>query len=161
MKSYFLFAAIVATFLSVLPLQASPLSDAAEQAGVNWMLGTWSDATGETVTLTFEWKLEKNAVGLKLKAPDREVEGVSVLKPGTEEVHYFSVDSKGGVSHGRWFEHDGHPSLRVKYMTAEGEEKSMVVEHIKVDENTMKIKVYKGEDPDTAESQEFELKRKK
>jgi len=153
-------AALVATAFSA-TVSASPLSDAAAEEGVDWMLGTWTDPSGEAIVLTYEWKLEKNAVAMKLKSPDSEAEGMSVLKPGTKEVHYFSVDSRGGVAKGKWFEHGGNPALRLTYINPEGEEKSMVVEHIKVDADTMKVKLYKGEDPDTAESNEIELKRKK
>ncbi|MBP7948514.1 MAG: hypothetical protein KA004_02580 [Verrucomicrobiales bacterium] len=140
---------------------ASPLSDLAAQFGVEWMLGTWTDASGEAIVLTYEWRLEKNAIALKLKAPDNEAEGMTVLQPGTDQIHYVSVDSKGGIAKGNWFEHAGNPALRVTYVNPEGESKTMVVEHVKVDADTMKVKLYNGEDPDTAEAHEIELKRKK
>ena len=58
-------AALLANPFSV-TVTASPLSDAAAEEGVEWMLGTWTDPSGEAIVLTYEWKLEKNAIAMKL-----------------------------------------------------------------------------------------------
>jgi hypothetical protein len=154
-------ALLLATASLTLPTQASPLSDLIEQHQLSWLLGSWATADGQ-VKLVYEYRLEKNIIGVNFKAGDRESEGMIALKPGTQESLYVSVDSQGSVSKGAWKEHEGNPLLKTTINGQEGEIK-IASEHINVDSNTMRVKVYKQNDSgDLGEVMvEVELKRAK
>jgi hypothetical protein len=152
--------AALATLLS--SALASPLSDLVEKHGLSWMVGKWETAGGEA-SLAYEWRVEKNVLAVAFSAGERESEGMIALKPGSTEAKYMAVDSKGSVSHGGWSEHNGNPLLKTTTMTAEGESRTMAVEHIKVDADTMKVVVYKTDSSGTIGDQlmEAEFIRKK
>ena len=141
---------------------ASPLSDLLEQHELGWIIGKWSADSGGA-TLSYQWKVDKNAIGVSLTMGEREAEGMIALKPGTTEAKYMAVDSKGAVSMGQWAEHNGHPTLKVKTATTEGETRSMAAEHIKVDEDTMKVIVHRMDESGEVGEQvmEVEFRRQK
>ena len=154
-------AVLLATSSLILPTQASPLSDLIESHSLNWLLGSWASGDGN-VKLTYEYRLDKAIIGVKFAMGDSTAEGMIALKPGTQESIYVSVDSKGNVSKGTWAEHEGHPLLKTTITGEEGEMK-MASEHINVDTETMKVKVYRQNDAgDPGEVlAEVELKRAK
>lgn len=123
------------------------------------MVGTWTGAEGK-VKVTYEWRVEKNAIGVKFEAGERTAEGMMALKPGTQEVHYMAVDSKGAVSKGQWVESNGSPALKTTRISEEGEVKT-IAEHIKVDDNTMKVKIFKQDDSGNAGELMMEVEFKK
>ncbi len=152
---------LTAVLLSLSPLSApaSPLSDLAEQHGVAWMMGSWTGAEGK-IKLTYEWRVDKNAIAVKFEAGERTAEGIMALKPGTEEVHYMAVDSKGSVTRGEWIEHNGNPAIKSTRISSEGETKT-ILEHIKVDASTLKVKIYKQDDSGKAGDLAMEVEFKK
>jgi hypothetical protein len=105
-----------------LPTQASPLSDLVEQQQAEWLLGSWT-SSDENVKLTYEYRLEKNIIGVKFKAGDREAEGMIALSPGTQESVYVAVDNQGAVSKGAWTKHEGNLLLKTTVMGEQGEMK--------------------------------------
>ena len=127
-----------------LPTHASPLSDLVEQQQAAWLLGSWTSADGN-VKLCYEYRLEKNIIGVKFKGGDREAEGMIALKPGTDESVYVAVDNQGAVSKGAWSKHQGNPLLKTTVTGEQGEMK-IASEHIKVDADTMRVKVYKQDE---------------
>ena len=132
---------LLACSTAPLPLQASPLSDLMDQHDLGWMLGSWASTDGN-VKLTYEYKLDKNAISIKFAAGDREAEGMTVLKPGTQESVYMAIDNHGGVSKGKWSDYQDHPLLTTT-VTTKDQEIKMATEHIKVNADTMTVKVYR------------------
>jgi hypothetical protein len=145
--------------LTSLHAAASPMSDLTEQHGVSWMIGTWTGGEGK-VKVSYEWRVGKHAIAVKFEAGDRTAEGMMALKPGTQEVIYMAVDDTGGVSRGTWVESNGHPALKVTREQDSGETKT-IAEHIKVDDSTMKVKVFKQDASGAAGDlmMEFEMKK--
>ena len=144
MKTAFLSLLLVAGALCS-PVAASPLSDLTSQHGLDWMLGKWVSADGN-VKVAYEWKLDKAAIGLTFSMGDRKAEGFMVLRPGTETVEYGAVDSTGAVTRGQWVESPGgNPALKATRTATEGEMKTYA-EHVKVDDDTMKVKVFRQND---------------
>jgi hypothetical protein len=135
---------LLASALFAQPIQASPLSDLVEQQQVEWLLGSWTSTDGN-VKLSYEYRVEKNIIGVKFKGGDREAEGMIALKPGTNESVYVAVDNRGAISKGTWSEHDGNPLLKTTVTGEQGEMK-LASEHIKVDADTMRVKVYKQDE---------------
>jgi hypothetical protein len=129
---------LISISLHSLPVLATPLSDQVEAHNMNWLIGgTWKH---EKVTLSYEWRLEKHSISVKLKSADgHEVEGMIVLKPGTDDIQYGAVDNKGGMTQGSWSEKKGVARLKIKHKEADGTEKRATMEHIKVDDNTLKL----------------------
>jgi hypothetical protein len=125
-------------------LPASPLSELVDQAGASWMLGPWASADGQ-VKLTYEWRLDQQAIAVKFTAGERCAEGMMALKPGTGEVHYVAVDNSGAVTTGRWIESNGNPTLQATKHADSGD-LTILAEHRKVDEQTMKVTVYRQND---------------
>ncbi len=150
---------MLAGALLTLPAQASPLSDLVDQQQAGWLLGSWTSSDGN-VKITYEYRLEKNIIGVKFKAGDRKAEGMIALNPGTQESLYVAVDNQGAVSKGAWTKHEGNPLLKTTVLGEQGEMKT-ASEHIKVDADTMRIKVYQQDE--SGEPGEFlielELKR--
>ena len=161
MKTKLIASALFLTSFVTLPLQASPLSDLVETHNLGWLLGSWATGDGN-VKLVYEYRLDKNIIGVKFQMDGREAEGMIALKPGTQESLYVAVDNEGGVSRGTWKEHEGNPLLKVTISGREGEMK-IASEHINVDANTMRVRVYKqNESTDPGEIiVEVELKRAK
>lgn len=160
--------AFIATFAAALaigslcqPLAASPLSDLVKQQEVNWMMGSWATADGK-VKFSYRWRLDKNAIGIKFEAGERAAEGMMALKPGSQEVHQVTVDNAGGVTTGQWIDLNGNPALKSTHLGERGEIKT-VTEHIKVDNDTMKVRIYKQDDAGNAGdlAMEIEFKRQK
>ena len=161
MKTKIIASALFLTTFVTLPSQASPLSDLLESHNLGWLLGSWATADGN-VKLVYEYRLDKNIIGVKFQADGKEAEGMIALKPGTQESLYVAVDNDGGVSRGTWKEHKGNPLLKTTISGREGEMK-IASEHINVDADTMRVKVYKqNESTDLGEMiVEVELKRAK
>jgi hypothetical protein len=123
-------------------LSASPLADLIEQNDLGWMIGKWETAGGEA-SLSYDWRVSKHAIAVTFSAGERQSEGMIALKPGSQEANYMAVDSKGGVTSGKWAEHNGNPTLKATMRNAEGDTRGTAVEHIRVDADTMKVVVYK------------------
>ena len=153
MKSSLLATATLAALLS--SAFASPLSDLMEKHGLTWMVGKWQ-TSGGNVSLSYDWRVDKNALAVAFSAGERESEGLIALKPGSTEAKYMAVDSQGGVIHGAWSEHNGNPLLKTTTMTTDGETRTMAIEHIKVDADTMKVVVYKTDSSGTIGDQLME-----
>jgi hypothetical protein len=91
---------------------------------------------------------------MAFKMAGRESEGMSVLKPGTDEVTYASVDNEGTVSSGNWGELNSNPTLFTTTTKQDGTARKMAIEHIKTDADTMTVKLYAiGADGKPDESQ--------
>ncbi|RYD33921.1 MAG: hypothetical protein EOP86_12210 [Verrucomicrobiaceae bacterium] len=146
------------------PLQAKTLEELTKEADSEWMIGKWASEDG-SAQISYTWRLDKHAVAFTFKMGDRESEGMIIRKPGTEdEVVYGSVDNKGGVSTGRWIEHNGHPTLIMKAVQADGTERKFATEHVKTDADTMTVNLMGvGDDgkPDDSRLHEVIFKRQK
>jgi hypothetical protein len=166
------------TFLFALALAFSPaavistlhaadsLGALVEQHGLSWIIGKWEAKTenGDALKVEYEWCLDKHAIRVKFSMPDRETEGLIGLKPGTSEAMYVGLDSKGGGTMGKWVEFNDHPTLKVKHKSADDQENSMASEHVKVDDDTMKVILHKVDDAgeiDSAALVEITFTRKK
>lgn len=163
MKTATLILALFILSPAALTVRADTLAELVASAGTEWMMGKWTSEDGN-VSLTYTWKLDKNAVGMTFKMGDRESEGMSVLKPGTEEVVYGSVDNEGTVSSGKWQEYNDSPTLFTTAIKQDGTERKMAVEHIKTDADTMTVKLYAIGDygkPDDSKSGSLVFKRAK
>lgn len=161
MKTALLLIALLAIHPVSTTLHAETLAEMAAKAGTEWMIGKWTSEDGN-VTIAYEWKLDKNAIGFTFKMGDRESEGMFMRKPGTDQVIYGAADNKGGMSTGQWIEFNGNPTLVATHTNAEGKERKMATEHIKTDDKTMTVKLYSvGSDgkPDTTQSRDVVFKR--
>ena len=123
-------------------LRADSLGEKAAKAGTDWMIGKWATEDGK-VTISYTWKLDKNAVAVAFKLGDRETEGMIQLKPGTEKAVYNAADNKGGMTTGEWIAYNDHPTLVSTHTDTEGKEMKMAAEHIKTDDTTMTVKLYR------------------
>lgn len=144
--------------------RAATLEEIAKSCGTEWMIGKWASEDGNA-EISYSWKLDKHAVAFTFKMGERESEGMIIRKPGTEdEVVYGSADNKGGVSTGHWIDFNGHPTLVVKAVQADGSERKFATEHIKNSDDTMTINLMALDDdgkPDTSRSREVIFKRQK
>ena len=162
MKTAILLIALFAIHPFSTTLRAETLAEMAAKAGTEWMIGKWTSEDGN-VSVSYEWKLNKNAVAFTFKMGERESEGMMMRKPGTDQVIYSAADNRGGMSTGTWIEFNGNPTLIATHTNAEGTERKMATEHIKTDDKTMTVKLHAvGSDgkPDTSQSREVVFKRK-
>ena len=163
MKTAALIFALLTLTPATLTVRAETLGEMAASAGVEWIIGKWASEDGN-VSISYTWKLDKNAIGVVFKSPEKEAEGLIAHKPGTKDVIYAAVDNKGGLTAGKWIEHDGNPTLIVTHTEADGTEKKMAAQHIKTDDATMTVKLSAvGDDgkPDDSQSGTVVFKRQK
>lgn len=138
------------SLVALSPVRAGKLSDIIESEGLGWMMGTWKASidSGE-LKLVYKMDLDGNVVTVHFKGPERESKGMIGVKPGTDEVVYGVMDSQGGAGMGKWEEVGGHPALNVKYANGDGEDRSMVFVHRKIDADTMAVDVHGVDDGGT------------
>jgi hypothetical protein len=163
MKTAALILALLTFAPATLTVQAETLAEMAASAGTDWMIGSWATEDGN-VSIAYTWKLDKHAVGVSFKMGDREAEGMIVLKPGTKDVIYHAVDNQGGLISGKWQGFHDNPTLFSTLTKEDGTESKTAVEHIKTDDDTMTVKLYRiGSDgnPEESESRTVVFKRKK
>ena len=163
MKTAILILALFSLPYATPTLRAESLEELVASAGSGWMMGKWTSEDGN-ISLSYTWKLDKHAVGMTFKMGERESEGMSVLKPGTKDVMYGSVDNQGTVSSGKWQDYNNNPTLFSTATKQDGTERKMAVEHIKTDADTMTVKLYAvGDDgkPDESKSGSIVFKRAK
>ena len=160
-------AALILALLSLIPahsvVRAETLAEMTASAGVDWIIGKWTSEDGN-ISISYTWKLDKNVIGVAFKMGDREAEGMIMRKPGSSDVIYGAADNKGGMTTGKWIEHNDHATLVTKHTEADGTEKKMAAEHIKTDDDTMTVKISAvGDDgkPDESKSGEVVFKRQK
>ena len=161
-------AALLLAFLALQPAATSlhaadTLADIVASNDGEWMIGNWASEDGN-LSISYTWKLDKHAIGVTFKMGDRESEGMIMVKPGTTDVVYASVDNKGSVTHGKWDAFHDHPGLFTTTTRADGTESKMVAEHIRTDDDTLTVNVYRvGDDgkPDESSSRSVVFKRKK
>jgi hypothetical protein len=121
-------SALLFTLTSVLS-QATPLSDLVEKYEMTWLIAKWvdGDTKGQVASLGFEWRLDKHAIAVTMKSPDRNAEAMAAVKPGTDKVVQMGIDNQGNAAKGEWTLHEGKPLLKATYSTPDGDEGTMGV----------------------------------
>lgn len=136
------FATLCAVLMAVAaPLRADTLKADAAAAGLDWIIGTWGDkaTNGAAVRLTYEWRLDGHAVGVKLTAPDRNSEGLIARNAKTREIGYVSVDNQGGGAIGKVEPDAGNIVIKVAYSDGSSAEGKMAITHEQRGADTMKV----------------------
>ncbi len=128
---------------AVTPLPADTLKADATAAGLDWIIGTWGDkaSNGAAVRLTYEWRLDGHAVGMRLTAPDRNAEGLIARNSQTKEIGYVSVDNQGGGAIGKVEPDAGNIVIKVAYSDGGSGKGNMAVTHEQRSGDTMKLTV--------------------
>jgi len=124
-------------------LGANSLKSDAAAAGLDWIIGSWGDkaSNGAAVRLTYEWRLDGHAVGVKLNTPDRNSEGLIARNAKTQEVGYISVDNQGGGAVGKVEPDAGNIVIKVSYSDGGSNEGKMAITHEQRGADTMKVTV--------------------
>lgn len=140
-------------------LRAENLGDLLEQADLGALIGTWvdQDTKGESVTVTYAWRIRNHALGMSVKTPNRTSEALIGMNPKTGEVVHVSLDDQGGAGRGTWGEEDGLATLTLNVVNAEGEEMKMKVTHKIIDNKELVVTM---KNVDTDQGGEITLVRK-
>jgi hypothetical protein len=143
MKTILLLAGLLTLSPLTAPvLRADTLAEKAKKGGTDWMIGKWATEDGKA-SISYTWKLGDNVAAVAFKLGDRETEGMILQKPGTDTVIYTAADNKGGMTTGEWISHNDHPTLVSTHTDTEGKEVKMAAEHVKTDDDTMTVKLYR------------------
>ncbi len=136
-------ASLCTLIIAATPLRSDTLKADATAAGLDWIIGTWGDkaSNGAAVRLTYEWRLDGHAVGMKLTAPDRNAEGLIARNAKTQEIGYVSVDNQGGGAIGKVEPDAGNIVIKVAYTDGGTKEGKMAVTHEQRSGDTMKLTV--------------------
>ncbi|MGI8604775.1 MAG: hypothetical protein ACR2OZ_17535 [Verrucomicrobiales bacterium] len=166
MKRIFSLLAALALFDAPASLKgAETLGQLVAAKGFEWMIGNWADkaSDGQAIKLTYEWRLDKHAVAVKLESPERKSEGFMARNPKSGDVGYVAVDNRGGGALGKVTADEDKLVLKVNYQRSNGESGRLGVVHEKKDDDTMKVTLHKvEEDGALGEATEaIELKRVK
>jgi hypothetical protein len=105
------------------------------------IIGNWGDraTNGVTIKVTYEWRLDGHAVGIKITSPERNVEGLIARKPNTNDVGYIAIDNQGGGAVGKVVHKDHKIIVKLSYTDSEGEEGKLALTHEKTDASSMKL----------------------
>ena len=168
-RLYFLAAAtfVVALFLGLVPAAiASPLEDILREKNLESFIATWGDkaTNGATVKVSYEWKLDRNAIAVKVETNERRVEGMIFIDPKTHSISHLSMDTNGGMTAGVWTIEEDRVVLKFTYTDRSGETKKGAIAHEKVDADSLRVKMHKVGDSGEIESNNqdgFELVRLK
>lgn len=168
-RLHFLAAATLAVALlrSLAPAAvASPLEDILREKNLESFIATWGDkaTNGGAVKVSYEWKLDRNAIAVKVESNDRRVEGMIFIDPKTHGISHLTVDTNGGTTAGVWTIEEDRVVLKFTYTDRNGETKKGAIAHEKVDADTMRVKMSKVGDSGEIEPNNqdgFELVRLK
>jgi hypothetical protein len=165
MKKLLSLAAALA-LTALISTRAENLGELVAGKGVEWIIGNWEDTAtgGQTLKLTYEWRLDKNAIAMKVQTPDMEVEGLIARNPKNGDVGYVAVDNRGGGAIGKITRDDeGRVVMMANIQRANGDSSRMGIVHEKKDASTIKVSVHSvGESGELGELRDtVELSRKK
>ena len=120
------------------------LKDLAEQEGVSWIAGRWKTTTddGQEITLSYRWVAEGNAIVVDMKIGDTTSHGMIYFSEDEQEVKQISVDSKGKITKSTWDVEYGKLISKTSMTDDYGQTQKMGITFDKVDDKTMKVKLY-------------------
>jgi hypothetical protein len=157
--------ALLITLFALSPLtsglHAATLGEMTRSAGFEWIIGKWATEDGN-LALSYTWKLDEHAVAVTFKMGDRVSEGLIMVKPGTDKVVSGGADNKGGMFVATWTTLNGNPTVMSTHTDADGTDRKMAAEYIKVNNDTLTVKVYNvgaDDQPDASAAHEVTFKR--
>lgn len=161
-----------ALFLSLAPGFTTPvnaadsLSDIIREENLESFIAAWGDkaTNGGSVKVSYEWRLDRQAIGVKVELDDRRVEGMIFLDPKSHDITHISMDTNGGKTVGAWTIEEDRVVLKFTYTDRSGETKKGALAHEKVDADTIRVKMHKVSDSGEIEPNNqdgFELVRLK
>jgi hypothetical protein len=132
-------------------VRGESLGDLIAQHGVGWIIGNWADKAtgGQGLKVSFEWRLDKHAVAVKVQTPARQAEGIIARNPKSGDVGYVAVDNQGGGALGKFSEEDGKVVLKLSYQAGDGESGRLAIVHEKVEGDSIKISIHKLDESGT------------
>ena len=173
-RLHFLSAAtiVVALFLGLTPgftttaTAGDSLGDVVREKGLEPFIATWGDkaTNGDSVKVSYEWKLDHQAISVKLEMNDRRSEGMIFLDPKTHGITHIAMDTNGGLTSGTWTIEEDRVVLKFTYTDRNGETRKGAIAHEKVDADTIRVKMHKVSDAGEIEPNNqdgFELVRLK
>jgi len=133
MKNSTLFALVLSAMflISGASSRAENLAEILESAGLGTLIGTWvdQDTNGQAISLTYTWRIEDRVLGLSIKVPGDNSEGLIAVDPESGEVMHVSADENGGVGMGQWAEESGVATLTLKTVDSDKKEETVKVSH--------------------------------
>ena len=133
MKNSTLFALVLSAMflISGASSRAENLAEILESAGLGTLIGTWvdQDTNGQAISLTYTWRIEDRVLGLSIKVPGDNSEGLIAVDPESGEVMHVSADENGGVGMGQWAEENGVATLTLKTVDSDKKEETVKVSH--------------------------------
>ncbi len=139
---------VFAVFVSVGSFNANAknLGEAVAEAGAEWIIGQWSAADNEGVSVSFEWALDKHVILVSFSSGETKARGMITFRAAREEILYVSADNRGATGAGHWSLRDGHPTLFYEHFKQGGETIKAGFVHKRVDENTLTIEIHEIND---------------
>jgi hypothetical protein len=121
MIARYLAVGLLACMASLSAHAQNSLESLVSEAKADWMFGKWQaqSESGDGITLTISWDLDKHVVLLHLKAGEMESKGYTVMEPKADFPKYYSFDNRGSVGKGNWGMEDENLVLRVESESAE------------------------------------------
>ena len=133
MKNSTILAFVLSTvfLISGTSSRAENLSEILESAGLGTLIGTWvdQDTNGQAISLTYTWRIKDRVLGLSIKMPGDNSEGLIAVDPESGEVIHVSADENGGVGRGQWAEESGVATLTLKTVDSDKTEETVKVSH--------------------------------
>ena len=165
-RSIFLVVVVLLAVFAVESRAQDKLGDFVAEYGYDWMIGNWAATSddGRQVELEYKWILDKYAMSVNLKMGDFKYHGMIMGMPSREEIVQIGADNMGGTWNGTWTEDYEGAVNRNKRLDTYGTTETMDMVHIKVDNNSFKVKQYSVEQSGYRASQasgEMAFKRQK
>ena len=152
--------------ISVIPAGAQDkLGDLVAEFGYDWIIGKWAATSdnGQQVELEYKWILDKCAMCVNVTIGELKYHGMIMFVPSKEEVVQLGADNMGGTWNGTWGEDYEGAVNRSQRLDAYGTTETTDMVHIKVDNNSFKVKQYAVENGSRASEPmgEMTFKRQK
>ncbi|MHC4558294.1 MAG: hypothetical protein ACYTFW_16100 [Planctomycetota bacterium] len=120
------------------------LGDLLSEYGYDWMIGNWvaTDDDGQRYELEYKWALDRCALIVDVKIGEFKYHGIIMFVPSRQEVIQIGADNMGNTWKGSWSEDYEGAVNRNEYLRPDGTIETIEHVHIKVDNDSFKVKAY-------------------
>jgi len=126
-------------------LAQQSLGELIKQYQADWLIGRWSSVLDKEkkVQLVYKWQIENHLLAVDFAVGDYRLHGLIFFVPGEDQVVEVAIDSKGGLAKGAW-DIEGDQLVCTSLLTGpDGNTQKVAVHHAKIDDNKMKVSLYK------------------
>jgi len=124
------------------------LGDLVAEMGFDWLAGSWKATTddGQEIEISYQWSLDRYLATVDFKMGEYAYHGMIFYDAVEQKIVEIAVDNRGGTGKGTW-DVEGETAIsQSDRRAADGQTMKVAILHSKVDDKTMKLKVFSIDD---------------